>query len=469
MNANPFEQHRDSTRETADLPGYPAAELARAFTTALTHADPAVRERAEARVDRWRSVLAGMADGTLAIGSRTPVAGLPAWVTPKVVRGGFATGQAAAGGPLRAHETDTARRAGMPAADRRALFAHFLTGPGLAELDQLLHSGTYEIEVPEEAALLTVAWLAGQGDALHALDLLDTLEPFAGQLRFTPRPTADPGPEPGQVHRSTVGEVREALAARRPQAAVEAMNEALTIWAPFADELLDHWLRTAENGRVMARTADATWYERGAALLERYQSMAAAHTRCGKHRRPKENLFILRTALEETLDNRALDARRLGLLQHAVHTMVARRGAPGTTAHTALRARQAADAARPTHHAMAQLVVRRLSGLPQDTGTPDTDNLTRPVTAAEHRDTGLPQGATVPEAIARTVRSALSADIVALIKAGVVPSVEVLAELVPQLVRARHRSALPGSGAVPPHGRRLHRLPPPPLPAAGQP
>jgi hypothetical protein len=102
--------------------------MARAFVTALSHEDAATRQRAEQRVDRWQQVLAGMASGALKIGSRAPVAGLPAWVTPEVVRGGFATGTARAGGPLQPYETDAARRAGIPA-DRRALFGYYLTDP----------------------------------------------------------------------------------------------------------------------------------------------------------------------------------------------------------------------------------------------------------------------------------------------------------------------------------------------------
>ncbi|MFD5421791.1 hypothetical protein ACFWJT_27630 [Streptomyces sp. NPDC127069] len=77
-------------------------------------------------MQKWRAVLAGMADGSLTVGSRTPVAGLPAWVTPEVVRGGFATGTPSAGGPLTPYEADAARRADVPA-DRAALFAHALT------------------------------------------------------------------------------------------------------------------------------------------------------------------------------------------------------------------------------------------------------------------------------------------------------------------------------------------------------
>ncbi|SEN88253.1 hypothetical protein [Actinacidiphila rubida] len=423
---------------------YPLGELAKAFTTALTHHDRRVRARAEDRVDRWRKVLAGMADGTLAVGSRTPVAALPGWVTPQVVRGGFATGTPAASGPLLPHETQVAHQAGLPA-ERRALFAHALTTTGLADLTDLLRSGAYAVDLPEEAALLTVAWLADQGETAAALELLDILEPFADRLRFLPRPVPAPpsGPDGAIVFRWTVGEVRGRLQERRPRADVDAMNEALAVWNPFADELLDHWLTTVRNGRVLARAPKQAWLRHAAALLERYRTLAAEHTRCGKHRRPKENAFILRTAMEELVRGRDLDARRRGMVQNTVDAMVRRRGAPGTPEHTALRSRQAADAARPTHHAMAQLVTGRLADLPPDTGTPQAGTFTVPVTPAEHEATSLPTGADVPEAIARLVRRSLAADVPTLIGAGIVPSAEVLAALVPQLVATASAAAYP--------------------------
>lgn len=167
------------------VPSYARDQLAKAFVTALTHEDTDTRHRAEDRARRWRAVLDGLADGSLTVGSRTPVAGLPAWVTPEVVRGGFATGEASAGGPLQPYEKAAARRAGVKA-DRRALFAHALTEAGLADLCVLLDTGRYEVSVPEEAALLTVAWLARSGQLAEAVELVEVLGPFAGQLRFTP-------------------------------------------------------------------------------------------------------------------------------------------------------------------------------------------------------------------------------------------------------------------------------------------
>ncbi|WP_432121179.1 hypothetical protein [Streptomyces sp. S1] len=422
---------------------YAEGRLARAFTTALTHEDPATRERAGERVRGWRRVLSGMADGTLRIGSRTPVRGLPAWVTPEVLHGGFATGGARAGGPLLPYEAEAAHKAGVPE-DREALFAHRLTEEGLAELWALLDGARYEVTVPEEAALLTVAWLVRAGETEAALGLVRELSPFAGTLRFTPRPSEAPAPDTGAVHRRTVAQTGAALARRVPNDAVETQREALRVWRPFADELLGHWLETAgPDHRVLDRDPDDGWHARGAALLDRYRLLAREHTRCGGHRDPKGNPGILRGALEETVAGRPLDARRLGLLRHAAASMVRKRGLPGSERHTAVRSAQAAQAALPSHHDLARLVADRMSGLPQDVGATDPDALLVPVTGAEQRRSGLPAGTAVPPAIRRVVERARSAPLPVLVELGVIPSAEVMAELVPQLVAAETAGAYP--------------------------
>lgn len=354
-----------------------------------------------------------------------------------MVHGGFATGTPGAGGPLQPYETRLAERFGVPA-DRRALFAHCLTDTGLTWLWGQLNSGRYEVTVPEEGALLTMAWLVRHGETAAALDLVAELEPFADQLRFLPRPSAD-RPESDvtdALHRRTVSDPVDRLVRRRPNAAVETQREALAVWQPFGDELLVHWLETAggEDGRVLELTPDADWLERGAALLSRYRQLAEEHTHCGKHRNPKENLGILRGALEETVAGRVLDARRLGLLRHAVASMVRRRGLPGSAAHTELRRVQRAQAALPSHHALAQVLVGRLAGLPQESGIADLAPVLAPVSEPEERETGLPAGAQLPPVLRRVVEGALSAPVATLVERGVVPSAEVLAELVPRLV-----------------------------------
>jgi hypothetical protein len=426
-------------------PGYASGQLARALDTALTHEDPDTRRRAGDRQRAWRSVLAGMANGLLTIGSRTPVRDLPAWVTPEVLRGGFATGAPSAGGPLTEYEAEAARRAGVPQ-DRRALFAYWLSEDGLAQLCELLDSGRYEVTVPEEAALLTMAWLARAGETDAAVRLVEELAPFAGRLRFTPRPSTRPAPDADAVHRRTVADAAGTLARRQNSEAVETQREALAVWQPFGDELLTHWLETADAGQpvqVLTRTPDAAWLGRGAQLLRRYRDLAERHTYCTKHLKPKENLGILRGALEEAVAGRELNARQLGLLRHAVTSMVRRRGLPGSAEVTALRREQAAQAALPSHHALARLVLRRLSGLDQQAGVAEVAPLVAGVSEEEARETGLPAGAVIPAGVRRPVEAALSAPLSTLVERGVVPSAEVLAELVPQLVAATTAQAYP--------------------------
>jgi len=395
--------------------GYPQGQLASAFVTAVTHEDAATRSRAEGRAQRWLQVLRGMASGALTIGSRAPVAGFPVWVTPQVVRGGFATGTAAAGGPLRPQEAAVA-------GEREAVFAHYLTDAGQAELGALLDSGAYRLEFPEHAALLAVAWLLRAGDRARALDLLDEIGPYAGQLCFVPLPDAAGGRDPSVVWRTSAGEVGTALAGRRENARVETMREALTVWNPFADELLSFWLESTAGRR-----------ERASALLERYEALAAAHTRCGKHRRPKENLAILLAATREVAAGRELSARQRGMLRHVVEAMVSRRGQPGSAEHAALRLVQARAAAVPAHHQLARIVVGRLAALDPEAGIRDVDAICAPVSAAEAEVYQVASGTVIPESIRRVGRRATAGQVDELVSAGVVPSAEVLAGLVPQI------------------------------------
>lgn len=120
--------------------GYPLGQLAKAFVTAVTHEDSETRRCAEEQARRWQEVLDGMATGRLRIGSRRPASDLPVWVTPQVIRGGFATGAPVAGGDLLAYEGDYIVRSNL-VRDRGALFAYFLTESGLSELQDMLSTG----------------------------------------------------------------------------------------------------------------------------------------------------------------------------------------------------------------------------------------------------------------------------------------------------------------------------------------
>jgi hypothetical protein len=85
-------------------PVYAIGQLQRAMARAAESGDAADRERALEKARRWQDVLAGMADGRIQVGRRTPVADTPAWVTLEVAHGGFATGRYLAEAPLTGEE-----------------------------------------------------------------------------------------------------------------------------------------------------------------------------------------------------------------------------------------------------------------------------------------------------------------------------------------------------------------------------
>jgi hypothetical protein len=441
--------HPTHPNAVAAATAYPRHQLAAAMVTALTHADADTRARAEDRIRDWQRVVDGITSGTLTIGSRTPVGGYPSWVTLDVTRGGFATGAASAGGDLMRHEYELAERAGTTA-DRGALFAYHLTEQGLAELWSMLDSGDYHVELPEEAALLVVAWLLRAGDAQRAVTLIDTIAPFAGQLRFAPRPGTTAAPGSAVLWRHTVADVRAKLAAKRPNLRVEAQREALTVWGPFADWMLYHWLRTADDdGRVGSdwHTPDS-WLTASANLLIAYTRLADTHRLCGKHRDPTSNLGTLVASLRDVVTGTGLTPRQRGRLQCAVDGMVRRRGLPGSAQLRELREQQSAECIRqPPHHAVARLIASRLEDLPADEGIESVDTVLAPVadnTMVQRHgapDVELPAGTAVPAPIAAVVRQAMAAPVEELVEHGIVPSAEVLAQLVPQITAATGATA----------------------------
>ena len=71
----------------AASPSYAMGQLQRAFDSLAAAQDATSLARAETKIARWRSVIAGMVEGSVSVGSRTPVSGTPAWVTLEVAHG----------------------------------------------------------------------------------------------------------------------------------------------------------------------------------------------------------------------------------------------------------------------------------------------------------------------------------------------------------------------------------------------
>jgi hypothetical protein len=378
-----------------------------------------------ARIARWQAVLTGMADGTLTVGSRTPVAGTPAWVTLEVAHGGFATGRYLA--EVEPSEDELAALPdGVPGTTaRERLNLWYLTDAGQAALLDALTTGDYRVEVPEDSALLTVAWLLAHGHEEAALDVVAELRPLMHRLRMTPRFTKSVAPQGTAVRVASVGEVGASLRAITVDHRLAAMLETLRVWHPLYDRLVELWCDTVDG--ELPHLADGTvvggwpcrewpddWVERRARWLADYDAAAGGRA----VRPPKSNFARLRAALlESERDSSALSARDVGWVRRAIANTVTRHGAPGSERRVALRAIQHAVAARPTYAALAAAMADRLDAFPADGGLPELEPVARDAP---------------PHLVAKVTR-ALEAPVEELVERGVITSGEVLATVLPQM------------------------------------
>ncbi len=372
-----------------------------------------------------------MAEGRVDVGSRTPVLGYPAWITLEVLRGGFATGKALSEGPLDADELDLAKRLGVTPS-RRLLFSYFLTEAGLHELYALLDSGRYRVDIPEDAALLTMAWLVRSGDRAGALEILEAIAPFCETLRFAPKIANEPTAPPEFVYRMTAGDAVTLLESRRPNTRVEAQREALSVWNPFTDRVLEVWLTKHRDGRIDL-AHDAVWHAQVVEVVAEYDRLAEAHTLCSKHKKPRENLAILIRVMRTVAEGGAVTARDAGLVCSVIESCIAKRGTPNDDTHSSLRERQRSIASAPPHSRLVAIAAERLTAVEQSQGLEHPEAFIGEVTALEAERTGVPAGSVMPAVVPRVIARARSAPIETLLADGTVSSAEVLAELIPRI------------------------------------
>lgn len=431
----------DEPRATAS-PLYALGQLRRAIVSASTQADPRVASRAAAKASRWESVLEGIASGSLTVGSRAPVAAAPEWVTLEVAHGGFATGGLLAECPLRTDELAVLGRlpGDVPGAtDRERLNLWYLGDAGLAWLAKALAGEGYRVELPEDAALLTVAWLLRNGGGAAALDLVTEIRPFMSRLRFTPQFVNGPQPHGATVRLRGAGSVAEDLRAMTPRAQFIAMRDTLRIWNPLFDRLVGLWCGTVEGelphlldgavaGGWPCRRWPADWREQRHEWLADYRAAIDEHGTTDSTRAAKRNFSRLRVALQHCeTDSRLLTARDVGWIRRALANTLTRHGAPASPARIALRARQMALAEQPAYATIARIVADRLDEYPADGGITSVDAVTGDIGDV---DTARVQ---VPPHVRVKVARALEAPVDELVRRGIIGSGEVLASMLPQL------------------------------------
>jgi hypothetical protein len=473
MQRDPINNVDNTENEQKPLanPGYALFQLSKALTTQTEHLDPATRERAHQRAKDWTTVFNGVLDGTLAVGSRTPLEGTPSWVTLKVLTGGFATGDLLAGGPLQAHEQVLlARLSQLPQLHklpvthdtdaRRVLNSYYLTDQGLVELQEFLQSSCFDVTVPEEGALLVVAWLVQHGYTEQARHLLETIGPWFAKLRFYPAPAQRPQPGGTRVFVQNVGSTIESLWRIKPNPHILAQKEAVCTWTPLYDRVVRLFLETVE-GELPSLRCDAegrwvrsesgsfpvqggwpcqhypeNWVERATALLSEYDTLRVEHRLSLRPDRSKDSFAQLREYLRRCVqDPASLHGRDVGRIRLILARYFTKRGTPDSPRCQELRELQFRHANAPTFKEIAEVLAPRLQAYPHDDGLEDVDirHTTRPVLGQEAERWNIPAGTSVPESLQQKVQRCLDETLDVLIDRGLITSSSTLAQVLPRI------------------------------------
>lgn len=454
-------------------PGYARWQIAKALTTSGEHADLATRERAREKVAKWVRILNGLINGSNVTGLRTPLSGVPAWVTLEVATGGFATGELLAGGPIRQHERQllSAFSLAPNLGERLALNQFFLTDDGLAQLQNLLSSGHYDIDVPEEGALLVVAWLTSHDQIDAARGLLDELGPFLSSLRFYPRPAEQPQRINTQVHVQDVATTIESLQKIGPNRHILAQKEAIEVWTPIYDTTVALFLETLDGDQPTLMTTDPGaastdsviggwpcqvypegWLTRAKQLLSDYAASRQIHRLCNKPARKKGTFFQLRQFLSRCVEDAdSLSHKDIARIRQLLARYITRWGVPGSVDSRAIRLRQSQQSLGPTYQELSQVVAARLAAFKHDGGIDNIETVLCPTTVDEAKKYRLASGVNIPDSIKRKVERCLNGAADELIRRGIITSAETLARVLPQFT-----SGLRAAGIIDPALRNLY-------------
>ncbi|CUG87681.1 Hypothetical protein, putative [Bodo saltans] len=131
----------------------------------------------------------------LAHGNRRPTS-YPEFLSLDVLGPGFASG--ALGAPLKFSE------------DINLQAALLASREGFSEMKSLLCTGNYQIDLPENAAMLVVTWMLEQGKYLQAKKLMVKLAPWMKEVKFVP--TVVPNTPPLKATGASLGNIKKSRA-----------------------------------------------------------------------------------------------------------------------------------------------------------------------------------------------------------------------------------------------------------------
>ena len=408
-------------------------QLAKALRSVQKSSDNGAHEQAQSRLEKWMQVFDNIVDGSVNYGSRRPLLDVPAWATTEVVTGGFVTGNLMAGGPLLAHELELAQALNIESTEtdiRKLLNRWFLTDKGMEMLSEQLKTGRYFIDVPEEAVLLVVTVLTNNGDSDAARELLESVGGYFNKLRFYPKPSERSLSVGTDAYRWDVGTVKSSIEQRKLNRQVEIQREAVEVWAPLLDQLIQLLLQSVKADRPFKLT-ESNWKFAAKTVLKNIADAEREHQYCTKPHNPHSNFYQLRKLLTRFLDT-GLNDKEIDRTQTLLERCIRKRGIPESAKHKAIRGAQSKQVSAPSFFNVSRIVISRLDKFAQDDGIDDIASVLQPVTKEETMP-GVPVKSTIPETIARKVRRCSIDSVEKLVQSRVIPSADTLAEVLPQI------------------------------------
>jgi hypothetical protein len=349
--------------------------------------------------------------------------------------GGFATGELLAGGALQEHESEFLLRLPEinPGEERRALNSYFLSESGLSDCLEMLRTGRYEISVPEEGALLVIAWLAQSGNSEEARGILEQISPYFNLLRFYPRPRPSAHSSSSKVHVQTVGAAINSLEHIKRNLQVLSQRESVSIWGPFYDRIVALFLETIQDGWPCRKYPD-DWSDRAFALLAEYATLREKHTLCRKLERPNQHYAQLRIFLKKCAEApQELTGLEVGRIKLIVRSYVDKHGGPQSEVNQERRRQQLEHVKAPDHYEIAKALVVGLEKYPSDEGLDDLEQMFLSISDTERSTTTIDARVQMPVSIQRKVARCLDAEIDILVERGIISSSETLAQVLPQV------------------------------------
>lgn len=449
---------------------YVQYQLAKALTAASSAKEQGALTNANKRIRKWIDVVEGTRTGQVSVGSRTPVRGFPAWVTLEVATGGFATGRALAGGDLLTHELQLLGSLGLKSNEsqaRHTLNWYLLTEHGLSWLSSVLDSGKFEIDVPEEAALLVVSWLAMNGQNEAARDLVAEISPYFSTLRFYPRPSDEPRHFDGSICAQPVFQAINALSMVRTPETLAKQIETVGVWLPLYDRLVQVWLETVDGetpqvqledgdhpcptsgepwplcGGWPCRVMGSDWQSRAQLLLNEIDKAKDQHSKSSYPKKAKASFAQLVDFLRVFLKKpKKLSGRDVGRIRLILARYVTKHGLPSSGKLKEQRTGQEKQNEITVYVDLAAVLMERLKNFPGSRGLPKIAPTLEPVSESESAGFNAQAGAAFPEHLARKVRRSLEAPLDQLVDKGVLASAEAIGGVLPQLTASVKAAAM---------------------------